>query len=1161
MVGVRESLTARAGMTLLAVSLLLTEGMLLIALCGSALAAPPKYDLIGNFGPDGTEASGFVIAGPNAVDQQTGTVYVVDRGTGKLYKFGSDGGPVDWGGAAGYISGNEISGLTFPVKIGETQVAVDSSTHTVYVTSENSIRAFLSNGEEAEFTAGPGAGSSVIAGFSRLAGVAVDANGFIYAGDDEANVVKIYASSGEEITNFSVEDAANLAVDSNGAVYVNRRLESDFSTVLKFTPSSFPVTGSTTYTAAAEPVDSVASYTVAVDPATNQVYIARVFGFSAVAVYDEGGTLLTTFAESGSPGEVTQAEGIAVAGGSEGDGAKVYVSNAPDSGLSQVRIFQLFVPKPGPPVVEQLVVGDVSSTSASLQARINAALRATSYRFEYGLADCSVSVCTAIPVGGNSIGAGTEGVGVAQDIQGLQPNTEYHYRVVAENELGSDEMSGLFGTQSTDLEFELSDARVWEMVSPPNKRGAQLLGSQKDAGALQAAADGNSIAYGTRGSIEAEPKGSRMWEVASVLARRDNTEWHSEDITPPNKNVAPLLFGQQGEYKLFSQDLSRAILDPRDGTELSAEASERAPYLRANGEPPLYKPLVTGKEGFANVPPGTEFGGGIAKVSAVTIQNANPSLTHVVLNSGVSLVEGAPSHSIYEWVNGEIQPIAVLPASEGGMIIEAESGSAAAGASLRNAISDDGSRVFWTGNDHLYMRDMEVGESARIDVVQSGTGAGEVNPVFQGASADGSVVFFTDEQQLTEGASPVGSDLYRCEIDDPSAGCVQLVDLTAPLGGSGESAEVQGLVSALSDDGSSAYFVASGVLATDANKFGDAAAVGEPNLYLWQEGEGLRFVATLGTQDSPDWGLAGAELHESGLSAASSPSGRYFAFMSERNLTHSGPNAVNLDVATGESVEQVYRYDALADRLDCVSCAPTGASPRAKLVVNGANPLVDPREQWGGHRAAAILPQPVTINSGGPNLTIYSPRAVLDNGRVFFNGIDALVPGDSNAQWDVYQYEDLGRGDCDATSGNAAIVRSAEGCIALMSSGTGTEEAGFLDASAIGDDAFFLTPARLSVTDGDDETDVYDARVGGKAAVLDPSTECTAAESCHPASQQLPEAAPASASFTGSGNLKMGRKKCPKGKRAVKQGGRQRCVPRKGKKHHRRAGGRKEADR
>jgi hypothetical protein len=133
-----------------------------------------------------------------------------------------------------------------------------------------------------------------------------------------------------------------------------------------------------------------------------------------------------------------------------------------------------------------------------------------------------------------------------------------------------------------------------------------------------------------------------------------------------------------------------------------------------------------------------------------------------------------------------------------------------------------------------------------------------------------------------------------------------------------------------------------------------------------------------------------------------------------------------------------------------------------------------------------------------------------------------------------------------------------------MSSGTGDTEAGFLDASVSGDDVFFLTSARLAVTDVDDLLDVYDARVGGTAAVIDPVTECFG-DLCRAAPARVPDASPGSSFFTGPGNVKPGRK-CPKGKRKVQRGGKQRCVPRKGKKRkggnsQRRSGQRKGAGR
>lgn len=215
--------------------------------------------------------------------------------------------------------------------------------------------------------------------------------------------------------------------------------------------------------------------------------------------------------------------------------------------------------------------------------------------------------------------------------------------------------------------------------------------------------------------------------------------------------------------------------------------------------------------------------------------------------------------------------------------------------------------------------------------------------------------------------------------------------------------------------------------------------------------------------------------------------------------------------------------------------------------------LVNPGELlYLGVEAAAVLPGPFSTVLGGP--TTYRARTALDNGRVFFNAFDSLVPADSNGEWDVYQWEPTGVGGCSASSGDAATTRSAGGCVSLLSSGTAEEEAAFLDASVSGDDAFFLTPARLSVTDVDDELDVYDARVGGIEATLQPDPECQG-EACRSAAPAPGEPAPGSATFFGPGNTKPSKgKRCPRGKRKVRAKGKVRCVVRKKPHRHRKAG-------
>jgi hypothetical protein len=1124
---------------------LLSCMILVMAGAGVAKAADPP-DYLSQFGPDGTESSSFGHAGSVAVDQQLHAAYVLDWESGSLFKFKSDSEaePIAYGGSSLNLSGNELSGLSLIQGNRETQVAVDSSTHRIYVTADegDAIQAFEGNGEPALFSAGPGSGTNKIQGFSKLIGIAVDGAGNIFASDN-SGAIEIYSPSGEFITDFAVAEPANLAVDGNGTVYVARLN----GTVIKYTPSEQPVTSSTTYTAASDPVSPAAAYSVGVDPATNDVYIVRAFPASGVEWYDESGILQAVFAQSGEDGALFAGTGVAI----DGDSEQIFVSNFEAGGNSQVERFGEEPIQEGPPDTSGVAASNVTADSATLQANIDPNLSATSYRFEYGSADCALSVCASVPIDPAEVGAGAQALAVSQSAVGLLAHTTYHFRVVAENQFGTnlepgvdgkEETDHVFTTQAAAAEFNLSDGRVWEMVSPANKHSGGIVGPYW--GHVQAAEDGNALAYLSLGSIDVDPEGNRVIEPSNVLAQRSSSGWQSTDLTPPNDHVAPIPNGLKSEYKLFDSDLSKGLLEPISGTPLSNQASERTPYLRTSIAPSSYTPLVTGQEGYANVPSGTEFGGEAA-IPIVRVQAASSNLSHVILRSSVPLAAGAPPTSLYEWSNGQLSVVNELPALEGGGMVAAETAGSGIG-SVHHAVSEDGSRVFWSRGSYgvgfndltaLYVRDIPSLETVRLDVAESGASdLGVSAPVFQGASADGTVVFFTDSHQLTVNASSNGRDLYRCQIAVlPASGCETLTDVSVSLSGSGESAEVLGLSRGMSEDGRTVYFVARGVLDSEPNGTGATPVPGAPNLYVWQEGAGTRFIATLSKGDSLDGATASVNV-----SAASSPNGRYFTFMSERSLT----GYDNSVPAGGEYLQEIYTYDALSERLQCVSCDPTGAIPQGQYHKLGQSRLlVDPLAQWHDRWLAAVLPTPTLLQDGG--ITLYRPRTALDSGRVFFNSFDSLVPVDTNDEWDVYQYEPVGVGSCTLSSEGAGIARSGEGCVSLISSGTADGETGYIDASSIGDDAFFLTRGKLAALDRDDELDVYDARVGGVEASNPIVPECTG-EECRPPSKEADLSLPASAEFQGHGNLSMkpGRR-CSKGKHKVRRHGKVKCVPRK----------------
>src|SRR6185437_3178056 len=243
-----------------------------VAFATLALGATPAFAAVthsfeGSFGPDGTAATSFETPGALGVDQSTGNLYVEDLVAGTVQKVNSAHEPEAFTGVAPNIVGGKLTGFSFyKEKAPINQLAVNSVSHDFYVVNfgTNSLRAYQADGEPADFTAGPDAGTNELSGFSLLSGVAIDANGDIYAVDLFGGTVQIYAPSGEHLITISTGGGGSVAIDSLGNIYL-MYLE---SAVEKLVPSEFPVTTSTTYTSAGV-VDSNGSWGVAVDPTTN----------------------------------------------------------------------------------------------------------------------------------------------------------------------------------------------------------------------------------------------------------------------------------------------------------------------------------------------------------------------------------------------------------------------------------------------------------------------------------------------------------------------------------------------------------------------------------------------------------------------------------------------------------------------------------------------------------------------------------------------------------------------------------------------------------------------------------------------------------------------------------------------------------------------------
>jgi hypothetical protein len=783
-------------------------------------------------------------------------------------------------------------------------------------------------------------------------------------------------------------------------------------------------------------------------------------------------------------------------------------------------------------VIEGPWASEVTSTNAKLSAQINPLGVGTIYRLEYG----------ATGAYGKTFSGKVEGTGFVAVgpylVQGLEPSTTYHYRLVTENfcylkpphstepcaQQGQDHT---FTTQTGASESTLPDGRASELVTPAITAGPSIAFDKR-----QAASDGGAIVYSTHGAPLGENVVSGVdYGPNQALSRRGVEGWGTQNIHWPihSPSVEENYFNgviSNGGYFLFSSNLASAVLSPQlNNGVLVPEALEGTYYLRNNSacvisEPPsCYTPLFTP----ANTPPGTElmakestggFEDNIAK-KQILVLAGTPNLGHIVLGSPLKLTPEAEDYSphevgkhlgnLYEWTGGRVRLVNILPNSQTDKSNQAlTAGESSAAGQVPRVVSNDGRRIAWTVGGRygtasssfraLYVRDMVEEKTVRV---------GGIAAYYQTMSSDGSRVFFLEH-----------GDLYVYEKG-------ATVDLTTDHPGE-SSAGVQEQVSDVSEDGAYVYFVATGVVSSGQNARGEKAVAGADNLYLLHNEGGTwqapKFIARLSGEDEKSWAFpaGGGDPQLIGVTSRVSPDGRYLTFMSNRSLT--GYDNVDASPqANGAHDEEVFLYRAPANlatepgNLICASCDPSGARPHGVPASSGRLEE-ESGTIWPGRWLAASLPPWELYGTAD---TVYQPRYLSDGGRLFFNSQVGLVPQDTNGVEDIYQYEPGGEGDCAMTGG----------CVSVISSGHSASDSLFMDASESGNDVFFLSSDHLTSADIDSGFDIWDAHVcSASSPCLAPPVSpppCSSGDSCKPAPAPQPElfGAPPSATFSGTGNL------------------------------------------
>jgi DNA-binding beta-propeller fold protein YncE len=1092
----------------------------------------------GEFGEFGSGPQGI------AVDS-AGDVYVVDLGipsNNRVQKFDSEGnfllmfgGGVDQGPnhpgnvcTAQFIVEGDTCGAgstgAANGQFGEWQVgsyiAVDPSDDTVYVGDQNRIQEFEPNGTYKSQIPLPG---------ETVQSLALDPDGNPYValcnpsapfgacnmnlqGGTKANVLKL-DQAGATLCTIEVENPTAVATDPAGGVYV----------VERGSPS-------------------------------------RIRQFNSNCTDRE---------EPFAAGEVEVSTGIAASTACNVEGVSVYVSNASTADLlgsnSFLRAYghtpdpAVCPPPPLPPDIDDQYAVSVGADNAVLQAQINPHFWVdTTYYVEYGTSKCSESACALQPL---APGSTLKGASVDEDVTtsgvilaALQPDTTYHYRFVSQSggggpTVGEEEtfttfpLPGKFKTDCQNQAFRsgasapLADCRAYEMVSPVDKNNGDIsvltraLHPIYPASLEQSSTDGDRVAYSSAtafGDALSAPYTSQY-----LATRKAGDAWLTHGISPPRESLATAKDAinvlLDGEYKAFSADLCSSWLVHNSDPILApgAQAGFLNLYRRDN-----CGPGADGYEAITTVEPSTsEYWPelqGLSEDGSRVFFAADDKLTPDAANDG-------DAYQLYERSSGALHYLCVLPngaasgqpcsagtVGNGGLAHEGREDTVA------RAISEDGSRVFWsgasalTGPAPLYVRinpDREPTASGECDeaepekacTLQISAAAAR----FWTAAVDGSKAIYT-----------VGEKLFEYNVEEQAT---QLIAQGA-LG-----------VAGASEDASRVYFASNKVLsAEEENSAGDKAVAGKANLYLYEAGEEgeegtIAFVGTLSAKDidilSPIKTVTPDPMRRA---LRVSPDGEHLAFTSTAPLT----GYDNTDAQSGEADAEVFLYDAESAKLACVSCNPTGARPRGRDFEIGGQP----REFW----AAAQIP---TWES-----QLYAPRALSSGAnRLFFESFEALVPRDANAKQDVYEWQRASNEKECEKAGAELFAASAGGCLSLISSGESLTDSEFADASPDGRDVFFRTDSSLLPQDPG-LIDLYDAREGGGLPPPPSPPGPCEGEAC-----QSPSAAPndptaASASFEGAGNLHSGPAKCRKPK--VRRKGR--CVASKrhrqqSRAHHRAA--------
>ena len=722
------------------------------------------------------------------------------------------------------------------------------------------------------------------------------------------------------------------------------------------------------------------------------------------------------------------------------------------------------------PTISGVRPSEVTETGAVLNALVNPGGYPTTYQFEYGTTS---SYGSTAPVDAQPIGDGDTPVPVSVKLAGLQPGSEYHFRIVATNAWGAERSvdstftffppncPNAYVRQLTRAAY-LPDCRAYEIVSPRDSGGIQLYPGELTVDLVFYNFTQLSYfkTYAQNLGTASNPGRFSFLGLSGALPGTNppNSILDTYTSTRTANGWVSRYWGLQGDESIGAGGAECDL-------EMAVCIDYRVPELLLQTDPNFkgsHAPYVWDFEGNSLGRWPTNLGVVKGGEDYVGDDLPSPDFSHYVFSSnnvrftpdGVLNAPGSAYDNDVE--EATVKVISRLP---GGADIPAGGGAENEEEFIKiPAVSTDGSHILMTTQGPSGVRlYMSVNDAVTYEIAK-----GMESVRLLGMTKDGSQVVFASRDHVTadDTDGPFNDDIF---VWKEKAGEVVRVSQGNGAGNSDDCQPAEGI-------GCPASPVVPERLDSDdriASQSGDVyfyspeqldpenpGLLNEKNLYVYRHGA-VQYVATL------DAGTAVNRLQIS-------PDGEHAAFLTESRLTG----------YDNQGWREMYTYDAGTGVIKCASCLPSGEPPQI---------FRQPEE--GG--AAQFPVAPERLEQSKDVLASQSGRFMSDDGRVAFATSDALVESDTNGLLDVYEY----------VGGRPQLITSGTGNVELL---TGNrfypgEFTGLEAISHDGIDIFFSTYETLAPDEDANGQFLkfYDARTNGGFVPPPTRLPCVAADECH----------------------------------------------------------------